>query len=99
MPHEHWDILGSLAAQRKYVRPELWNLMSTLEGQPPEPMEIKMFCTGLKLLQRELRADMTMLAATSRCPEPLPGWEHARMLEAVIRVFEKSGSGADSWIE
>ena len=100
IPLEHWDVLQELAAQRGHVRPELWNTMGQLEGQGCEAMESRMFCTGLKLLQRELRHDMVlMLTRTSTFPEPLPGSEHARMLEAVIRVLEMSGSKADSWIE
>ena len=74
--------------------------MSTLDGERPEPIEVRMFVTGLKVLMSQLRSDMaTMLMLTKDCPEPMPGSEHARMLEAVVRVFEKSGSEVDSWID
>ena len=100
IPLEHWDVLRAVAARKNLVSNELWERLSTLDGERPEPIEVRMFVTGLKVLMSQLRADMaTMLMLTKDCPEPMPGSEHARMLEAVVRVFEKSGSEADSWID
>ena len=100
IPLEHWDVLREVAHLKGLVDTELWERLSTLDGERPEPIEIRMFLTGLKLLEAQLRTDMaTMLTLTKDFPEPLPGSEHARMLEAVIRVFEKSGSETDSWID
>lgn len=100
IPLEHWELLRELAVANKVVGNDLWVRMSTLDGERPEPIEIKMFVTGLKVMMSRLRTDMTaMLRLTQGFPEPLPGSEHARMLEAVVRVLEKSGSQADSWVE
>lgn len=100
IPLEHWDVLMEVAHRKGLVERELWERMSTLDGERPEPIETKMFLTGLKILEAQLRTDMaTMLTLTKSFPEPMPGSEHARMLEAVIRVFEKSGMEADSWID
>ena len=100
IPHEHWEVLREVAARKNLVSGELWDRMSCLDGERPEPIEIRMFVTGLKVLMSQLRADMaTMLMLTKDLPEPMPGSEHARMLEAVVRVFEKSGSETDSWVD
>jgi hypothetical protein len=100
IPLEHWDVLREVAHLKGLVDMHLWENLSTLDGVRPEPIEIRLFVTGLKLLEAQLRTDMaTMLMLTKDLPEPLPGSEHARMLEAVIRVFEKSGSETDSWVE
>ena len=100
IPREHWDVLREVAHLKGQVDVALWDQMSDLDGIQPEPIEIRMFVTGLKLLEAQLRTDMaTMLTLTKDMPEPLPGSEHARMLEAVIRVFERSGSQADSWVD
>jgi hypothetical protein len=101
LPLEHWEALGELAAEMRLVKPETWQEMSRVEsGQGPELRKLKGFYDGLLNLQAFLRTDMTrMLRKTARFPEPLPGWEHARMLEAVIRVIQLRGPEYTAWVE
>jgi hypothetical protein len=100
IPLEHWDALQDLAQDRGFVDPELWMRMSDLDEVYCELEELEEFEQGLMELQKMLRADMmVMLQRTSHCPEPLPGSEHARMIDAVLRVFELSDTETQSFIE
>jgi len=100
IPLEHWDALQDLAQDRGFVDPELWMKMSDLDEVTCEIEELEEFEFGLMELQKMLRADMMMmLQRTSHCPEPLPGWEHARMIDAVLRVFELSDTETQSYID
>ena len=97
---EHWDLLQQLADERHFVARKLWEEMSSLDEVYGEPEDLQMFEGGLKQLQKFLRRDMTlMLQRTSHCPEPLPGWEHARMLEAVLKVLELAGEEVESYLD
>lgn len=79
---------------------KLWEDMSFLDEVYCEEDELQMFIGGLRQLQRALRADMSfMLQRTRTFPEPLPGWEHARMLDAVLATMEISGTQVESYVD
>ena len=100
IPLEHWDALQEVADERHFVDWDLWNDMSDLDEYFCELDELQMFVGGLKELQRFLRTDMMlMLQKTSRCPEPLPGSEHARMLTAVLAVLDIARTDVESYVE
>lgn len=100
LPLEHWEALRAVADERHFVDPRLWDAMSRLDEFYCEEGELHMFIGGLRQLQKALRADMTvMLTRTSRFSEPLPGWEHARMLDAVLAALELAGTEVESYVD
>ena len=100
IPLEHWEALGQVALDRGYVDMVLWEKMSDLDGAEFSLQEEELFRECLLRLQAFLRTDlMLMLQRTADCPEPLPGTEHARMLEAVIQVLDISAHEMDSYTE
>lgn len=100
LPLEHWQALRAVADERHFVDSELWDTMSSLEEFYCQEEELQMFLGGLRQLQKSLRTDMTvMLSRTSRFPEPLPGWEHARMLDAVLAALELAGTEVESYVD
>lgn len=89
-----------MADERHFVDWKLWEDMSFLDEVYCEESELQMFMGGLKELQRALRADMSlMLQRTRTFPEPLPGWEHARMLDAVLATMELAGTQVESYVD
>lgn len=100
IPLEHWDALQELADEKHFVDWDLWEDMSCLDEVYCELEELQMFVGGLKQLQKFLRRDMAvMLMRTSHCPEPLPGSEHARMIEAVLKILELASEEVESFVE
>lgn len=100
LPLEHWEVLGQLAVEKEWVDLVLWEKMSDLDGADFSLGEQEEFFECLLRLQAYLRLDlMLMLQRTADCPEPLPGCEHSRMLEAVIQVFQLSGQQTDSYVD
>lgn len=100
LPLEHWEALKNVADQRHFVAPQLWDAMSCLDEFYCEEDELHMFIGGLRQLQKALRTDMTvMLTRTAHFSEPLPGWEHARMLDAVLAALEIAGTEVESYID
>ena len=100
IPLEHWEAIGQVALDRGYVDLVLWEKMSDLDGAEFSLEEEELFRECLLRLQAFLRTDlMLMLQRTADCPEPLPGTEHARMLEAVIQVLDISRHEMDSFTE
>lgn len=92
--------MQQVADERHFVDWKLWEDMSFLDEVYCEEDELQMFIGGLRQLQRALRADMSfMLQRTRTFPEPLPGWEHARMLDAVLATMEISGTQVESYVD
>lgn len=97
IPLEHWNALRDLAVGRQWVDRAGWEQFSS--GEVTEE-QLPSLYQGLMTLQSFLRHDMTgMLRRTAAFPEPLPGSEHARMLEGVIKIIESSGPELRGWVE